>query len=64
MFKDPLSNSKTTFDHEMSTLVEKILSYLATWDSKENRYKNKKVYDPINAEGEINKLIEKVKKYH
>lgn len=64
MFKDPLSNSKTTFDPALTTLVEKILSRVATWDSKEKRFKNKKVYDPINAESEINELIGYLKKYH
>jgi hypothetical protein len=64
MFKDPLSNSKTTFDPALTTLVENILSRVATWDIKANRFINKKYYDPINAECEINELIGYLKKYH
>lgn len=64
MFKDPLSNSKTTFDPALTTLVENILSRVAKWDIKENRFINNKVYDPINAESEINELIDYLKKYH
>jgi hypothetical protein len=64
MFKDPLSNSKNTFDPALTTLVENILSHVATWDNKANRFIHKKVYDPINAEGEIVKLMGYLKKYH
>ena len=63
MFKDPLSNSKTTFDPALTTLVENILSRVAIWDNKANRFKNKKVYDPINAEYEINELKGYLRRY-
>ena len=64
MFKDPLSDSKNTSDPAFTTLVEKILSYGATWDTKANRFINKKHYDPINAESEINELKDYLKKYN
>ncbi len=64
MFKDPLSNSKNTFDTALTTLVENILSRVAKWDNKENRFTNNKDYDPINAESEINELKGYLKKYN
>lgn len=64
MFKDPLSISKNTSDPALTTLVEKILSYGATWDAKEKRFINKKSYDAKKAESEINELIGYLKKYN